>query len=57
MKDITLTIDDKIHKLMRGLEVCDKCSLYYFCEKLEVSVPCPAVGLGGDYFVKLEIEK
>lgn len=56
-KNITLTIDDKIHKLMRGLEVCDKCSLYHFCEKLEVSVPCSAVGLGGDYFVELKVEK
>ena len=53
-KDITLTIDGKMHKLMKGYELCNKCSLYHFCGKLQ---PCPAFALGGDYFVELKVEK
>lgn len=54
MKDITLTIDGKMHKLMKGCGHCGKCSLYGFCEPLN---PCPAFGLGGEYFVELKVEK
>lgn len=56
MKDITLTIDGKIHKLMDdGIVLCDECSLYHFCE--ERQNPCPAFALGGDSFVELKVEK
>lgn len=52
-KDITLTIDNKIHKLMYGEPVpCYNCSLHQFCGR-----DCPALVLGGDYFVELKVEK
>ena len=56
MKDITLTIDGKIHKLMYDRLVrCYKCSLHDFCgNRLN---PCPAITLGGEYFVELKVEK
>jgi hypothetical protein len=56
MKDITLTIDGKMHKLMEGgLVPCYKCSLHQFCgDSLK---DCPAMGLGGEYFVELKVEK
>lgn len=54
-KDITLTIDGKMHKLMYGLAPCTDCSLYQFCGgKLSA---CPAAALGGEYFVELKVEK
>lgn len=54
-KNITITIDGKMHKLMeRGLVSCPECSLYYFCGR---QFPCPAVALGGDHFVELKVEK
>jgi hypothetical protein len=55
-KDITLTIDGKMHKLMDDrLVPCPNCSLYKLCGgKL---VACPAVVLGGDHFVELKVEK
>lgn len=58
-KNITITIDDKIHKLVYTdkLIVCAKCSLYHFCKELSVSIPCPANGLGGEYFIELKVEK
>jgi hypothetical protein len=52
MKDITITIDDKIHKLTDDL-VCSECSLYHLCEKLGYSYSCPANGR----FVELRVEK
>lgn len=59
MKDITITIDGKIHKLMDGNEPCYKCSsqcsLQDSCGSL--SSICPAIALGGDYFVELKVEK
>ena len=60
MKDnITLTINDKIHKLVHTNELtpCSNCSIYKFCKEVGISVPCPATGLGGEYFVELKIEK
>ena len=56
MKDITLIIEGKMHKLMEGCTFCcNKCSLYKFCDgKLSA---CPATTLGGDYFVELKVEK
>lgn len=56
MKDITLTIDGKMHKLMEsGLVPCTNCSLYQFCGgKLSA---CPAAALGGESFVELKVEK
>jgi hypothetical protein len=55
-KDITLTIDGKMHKLVYGaLAPCSNCSLYKLCGgKLAA---CPAVVLGGDHFVELKVEK
>ena len=55
-KNITITIDGKMHKLMeRGLVSCPECSLYHFCGgKLSA---CPAVALGGESFVELKVEK
>lgn len=47
-KNIILTIDGKIHKLMDYCESCDKCSLYYFCG---LQIPCPAFALGGAFFL------
>ena len=57
--NITVTIDDKVHKLVYSdkLIVCAKCSLYHFCKELTVSIPCSAVALGGEYFVELKVEK
>ena len=57
-KNITITIDDKIHKLVHGSKVCfcSNCSLYNFCDNLP-GTPCPARGLGGKYFVELKVEK
>ena len=55
MKDITLTINGKMHKLMDGCELCDKCSLQDSCSGM--SGLCPAIALGGDYFVELKVEK
>jgi hypothetical protein len=57
MKNITITIDDKIHKLTDDLVFCSECSLYHFCKKLGHSAPCPASGLGGESFVELKVEK
>jgi hypothetical protein len=38
-----------------GIVPCPNCSLYYFCGgKLSA---CPAVALGGEYFVELKVEK
>lgn len=55
-KDITLTIDGKIHKLMDGdITPCDDCSLHNSCSSM--SGLCPAIALGGDYFVELKVEK
>jgi hypothetical protein len=55
-KDITLTIDGKMHKLMDdGLVPCPKCSLHDFCGYTLKA--CPAIGLGGEYFVELKVEK
>ena len=60
MKDITLTIDGKMHKLMDGCEPCVKCSsqcsLHDFCSNTSLFL-CPAIGLGGEYFVELKVEK
>ena len=53
--NITITIDDKIHKLTDDLISCNECSLYYHCRKIESS--CPACGLGGESFVELKVEK
>lgn len=57
MKDITLTIDGKIHKLMDGCEfiLCYDCSLQDFC--FNNLSQCLAVELGGEYFVELKVEK
>jgi hypothetical protein len=56
-KNITITINGKMHKLMEGgIVPCSNCSLHDFCDNL-LGSPCPAHGLGGGYFVKLEIEK
>jgi hypothetical protein len=54
--NITITIDGKIHKLVNDrLVPCTDCSLYQFCGgKLAA---CPAVALGGEYFVELKVEK
>ena len=55
--NITLTIDGKIHKLMySGFARCYKCSLHDFCSNTSLFL-CPAIGLGGDYFVELKVEK
>lgn len=56
--NITITIDDEIHKLIYTNEPtpCGSCSFYKFCKEL-ISRPCPANGLGGEYFVELKIEK
>ena len=57
-KNITLTIDGKMHKLVDDVfALCPICSLYKFCKKLGCSAPCPAIGLGGEYFVELKVEK
>lgn len=55
---ITITIDDKIYKLVHSSKVyfCPECSLHDFCKNLLVA-PCPAHGLGGKYFVELKVEK
>lgn len=54
--NITLTIDGKIHKLMDGgLVPCSNCSLYDLCGNTLKS--CPAITLGGEYFVELKVEK
>ena len=55
-KNITITINGKMHKLMEGgIVPCPNCSLYHFCGgKLSA---CPAVALGGNYFVELKVEK
>lgn len=55
--NITVTIDDKIYKLVYSNRhvSCHNCSLYMFCNN--TSPFCPAVGLGGEYFVELKIEK
>jgi hypothetical protein len=55
-KNITLTIDGKIHKLICGaFAPCSNCSLYKLCGgKLTA---CPAFVLGGKYFVELKVEK
>lgn len=55
MKDITITIDGKIHKLMDGCEPCEKCSLKDSCSSM--SRLCSAIALGGSYFVELKVEK
>jgi glyoxylate utilization-related uncharacterized protein len=57
-KNITITIDGKMHKLMNGSKFCfcPNCSLHDFCNNLLVA-PCPAHGLGGEYFVELKVEK
>lgn len=55
-KDITITIDNKIHKLMySGLARCYTCSLHDFCGNS--SKACPAFVLDGKYFVELKVEK
>lgn len=58
-KDITLTIDGKMHKLVDGGVFCIKCSLYNFCNNNtdNISAVCPAIGLGGGHFVELKVEK
>lgn len=56
-KDITLTINDKVHKLVDDLLLCKECSLYHFCRKIGLLSPCPAAALGGEGFVELKIEK
>jgi hypothetical protein len=54
-KDITLTIDGKMHKLVYWLAPCPNCSLYKLCGgKLTA---CPAAVLGGECFVELKVEK
>ena len=55
-KNITLTIDNKIHKLMDGCELCEKCSLHDNCTNTSF-IRCPAITLGGNYFVELKVEK
>ena len=57
MKDITLTIDGKIHKLLTNdrLVPCSNCSLNDLCHS-KIS-NCPADILGGEYFVELKVEK
>ena len=55
-RNITITIDGKMHKLMNGSVPCSNCSLHDFCNNLLIS-PCPAHGLGGKYFVELKVEK
>lgn len=56
-KNITLTIDNKIHKLVHSkVRSCSNCSLHDFCDNLSLS-PCPAHGLGGAFFVELKVEK
>lgn len=58
MKDITLIIDGKMHKLMdSGLVPCSNCSLYQFCSGKLIDDYCPAGALGGEYFVELKVEK
>ena len=54
--NITLTIDGKMHKLMKGCELCNKCSLHGFCSNTLLNL-CPAIALGGAYFVELKVEK
>lgn len=55
-KNITLTIDNKIHKLMySGFARCYKCSLHDFCGNSLKA--CPAFVLDGEYFVELKVEK
>jgi hypothetical protein len=54
-KDITITINGKMHKLMDGCEPCKKCSLLDFC--FDNLSQCLAVELGGKYFVELKVEK
>jgi hypothetical protein len=56
-KNITITIDDKIYKLVHDSKFCfcPNCSLRDFCNLLVA--PCPAHGLGGKYFVELKVEK
>jgi hypothetical protein len=54
-KNITLTIDGKMHKLMDGCELCEKCSLHDSCSSM--SRLCSAIALGGNYFVELKVEK
>ena len=55
-KDITLTIDGKMHKLVDDrLVPCSNCSLHDLCGNTLKS--CPAITLGGEYFVELKVEK
>jgi hypothetical protein len=56
--NITITIDDKIHKLIYSDKVitCPNCSLHAFCNNNRLQ-DCPAVTLGGEYFVKFKVEK
>ena len=54
MKDITLTIDDKIHKLTDIPKSCEECSLHDVCKyKLYY---CSAGALGGKSFVELKVK-
>ena len=57
-KNITLTIDNKLHKLVHSSKVCfcSNCSLSDFCNNTPSST-CPAHGLGGAFFVELKVEK
>lgn len=54
-KNITLTIDDKIHKLTDDLISCNECSLHDFCKYKQWY--CCAGALGGKSFVELKVEK
>jgi hypothetical protein len=54
-KNITLTIDGKMHKLVNDIVPCTNCSLIDFCRSKKGL--CPAIGLGGEYFVELKVEK
>lgn len=56
-KNITLTIDGKIHKLMDSHKLipCSNCSLNDLCHS-KISL-CPAETFGGEYFVELKVEK
>lgn len=54
--NITITIDDKIHKLTNIPKSCEECSLHDFCTNTLLNI-CPAIGFGGGSFVELKVEK
>ena len=55
-KNITLTIDNKLHKLTDFYQPCEECSLHDDCIGTSF-VRCPAIALGGESFVELKVEK